>query len=376
MDGKELSPSVVQLFSTAAIDSALGSSVSSQSSYHQEATTTTATTTPKRSSGSSRRSGQRKGPQPQTPPRFANAAADSRKEQQGVRRNGYAQQKQPLFKTSPASNKVLPPRFQDRAAVHRDQVLGPRFRGGQASRDVDRSGNEYESARAQEGSYNKTQGQRYGVSGFGNGGRSPPRSPAARSLRGSTSSSSPSYRKQNSAPAVMQRFNNDSYDNHSDSSMSASTRSQQSRGGYVKLATLISPEQEMQRNHFTKGRNGGRRRNGPSFSSMMTTGKNSGLFAGSAASPDATALPQPPKAWITDKNETASSADKQKNDMIARMFSSISKNGNTENKKKATSANKRNKVAKKPANASQPPAPVQQFFAQLVNTGTLVSIAA
>jgi hypothetical protein len=156
-----------------------------------------------------------------------------------------------------------------------------------------------------------------------------------------------------------------------------STQSQPSKGGFVKLATLISPEQDMKRNGVRGKNPGNRRRNGPSFSVMMNYGRNSDLYAGSANSPDATALPQPPKAWITDMNndkiKTASSTNlNMDNDMINQIFSSFGKNGINDNNKDTI---KGHKPGKRQTKNDKPTESVQKFFAQW-NTGALVSITA
>jgi hypothetical protein len=384
MTKSELSPSVVQLFSSASIpDSAVGSSISSQSSTRE--TPNVATTRPRGRTGSATG-------QPQQQSRYT---ADRRQDQR--QRGAYQKQNsQHVFKTPPAS-KPLPPRFQEAArAAQRENVLGPRFRNagkGVAANNNDASfvcnnSNSPKSVSFGNRTYDRSNNNdyRYGADAVGTGGRSPPRTPTSRSPRGSTSSSSSPYYKQNTSSTAMTKPNNTSYENHSDSSTSASSKSQLSKVGYVKLATLISPTHEANkvfgnRRGCTGGAN--RRRNGQSFSSMMTTGKNSDLFAGSAASPDATALPQPPKAWLTNMNDKYDAApakhDKPEleNDMVARMFSSFSISGI----KEAAEAVERPMVyAKNTTKAAcvttAPPVNVQKFFASLVNVSPLVSITA
>lgn len=169
----------------------------------------------------------------------------------------------------------------------------------------------------------------------------------------------------------MTKHNNTSYENHSDSSSSssgnASSRTGNSRSGssgYVKLATMTtSAEQEGKQMHAFRQGHYGRQRASQSFSQMAERdAPKNDLFAGSAASPDATALPQPPKAWLASmgKKDTG-----KKNDMdkILKAFDSATGK---------LMENCANAPIKPTTTTTPPPANVQKFFASF----TLVSTTA
>jgi len=192
---------------------------------------------------------------------------------------------------------------------------------------------------------------------FGNGGRSPPRSPKPRQGRGGSCSSS-SFKHNKST--AMTKPNNTSYENHSDSgqSSSGSTKSHhRNGGGFVKLATMTTGQKP------NTGFHGGRSRSSKSFSQMAERdAPRNDLFAGSAASPDATALPQPPKAWLTTKN--VSNKDTKDLKQILPAIDSIGK----------LMENCAIAPTKPTTTTTPPPANVQKFFASF--TTPLVPITA
>merc|ERR1711981_1046439 len=154
---------------------------------------------------------------------------------------------------------------------------------------------------------------------------------------------------------------NNTYENHSDSSTSVSSKSSK---GFVKLATLTSSSCGGANNKGGVQYNM-RARNSESFSKPKI---NDDLFAGSAASPDATALPQPPKAWLTDivdaKKEESSSAKKSTTATTAKAFGKFT--DLMEMEKRAAAHRARNYSApNKPTTTTTtpPPANVQKFFA-------------
>lgn len=147
---------------------------------------------------------------------------------------------------------------------------------------------------------------------FGNGFKKQQSAPAGTGSRSSShptaiqTPSSPTFRKKQQSSTAMKTKNNNhihskNQDSDSGSASSGSNKSNKTKS-FVRTASLhmSTPDNNNHHNQQT------RQRNDNSFSNTIYRDE---MWAGSAASPAATALPQPPIAWLRVKEEAATKTE-------------------------------------------------------------------